>query len=131
MPVTTLIVDDSPSLRRAIADVVHTVPGFVVIGEGTNGLEGVDLARALRPDLVVMDLHMPVMDGLEATRLLKQEVPGTQVVLVSVALEPEIQDAALELGVMAFLRKGEELWSHLPGVISPLLQRSRAQADET
>ncbi|MBI3954345.1 MAG: response regulator transcription factor, partial [Chloroflexi bacterium] len=96
--VRTLVVDDSASMRAAIRDTLRTIDGCAIVGEGANGVEALELARALRPDLIVMDVHMPLMGGLEALRLVKMEAPGTQVVLVTSTLEPEVREAALKYG---------------------------------
>ena len=115
------IVDDSAAMRGAIRDLMRSLQGCVVGGEGANGVEALELARALRPTLVVMDVHMPVLGGLEAMRRLLSEAPGTPVVLVTSALEPEVRDAALRYGAVAILEKGSELWAGLSAIVSQLL----------
>jgi two-component system nitrate/nitrite response regulator NarL len=67
--IRVLLVDDQPLFRTAIATLIHSQPDLTVVGEAENGLRGVELAKELRPDLVVMDVEMPVMNGVEATRL--------------------------------------------------------------
>lgn len=119
--VRVLLVDDSAPMREAIRDLVRSLQGCVVVGEGANGVEALELARALRPTLVVMDVHMPVLGGLEAMRLLLGEAPGTPVVLVTSVLEPEVRDAALRYGAVAILEKGSELWARLSAIVSQLL----------
>jgi DNA-binding NarL/FixJ family response regulator len=71
-PVRILLVDDQPLFRRAIATLIGGQESFTVVGEAENGLEAVEKAHALDPDLVVMDVEMPVMDGVEATRLIRE-----------------------------------------------------------
>src|SRR5690242_16726190 len=66
--VQVLIVDDQPSFRRAARNVVARLPGFQVVGEAETGEDAVEIARALQPDLVLVDVHLPGIDGLEATR---------------------------------------------------------------
>jgi len=72
-----VIVDDSKTLLYALRRVFSTEQRLEVVGAGENGLEGVNLVRALHPDAVVMDISMPVMDGVEATRKIKAESPDT------------------------------------------------------
>ncbi len=130
-PIRTLVVDDSAPMRRAIVDELRSVRGCLIVGEGANGVEALELARALRPSLVVMDIHMPLMDGLEATRLLKTELPGTQIVLTSMTLEPGVRDAALNSGAIACLQKGEELREGLPPIVFKISQASQARPANT
>src|SRR5437867_2746307 len=79
-PVNVLIVDDHPMIREGLRAVIQT-PGIVVAGDASDGLEAVERARDLVPDVVVMDVHMPRMDGLEATKAIKDEFPGTAVLM--------------------------------------------------
>lgn len=94
------------------------VPGCRVVGMGANGLEALELARALLPELVVLDINMPVMGGIEALSLLKRELPDIPVVMVSSILEPQMRDHALGLGAYACLEKGRDLWESLIAIVS-------------
>ncbi|MBI2165192.1 MAG: response regulator [Chloroflexi bacterium] len=109
-------------MRTAIADVLASVPGCNIVGQGANGLEALELARALHPDLIVMDLHMPQMGGLEATGLIKAELPYTQIVLVSTVMDPDLNTEGLKLGAVACLEKGPDLWHRLQGIVRKLCQ---------
>ena len=71
-PIRVLLADDQALFRRAIAALLDAQPDFEVVGEANNGLEGVEEARALRPDIVVLDVEMPIMDGLEAARVIRE-----------------------------------------------------------
>lgn len=122
-----LVVDDSSRMREAICETMRGLPGCVVVGQGAHGAQALELARALRPDLVVLDLHMPVMGGLEALRLLKSEMPCIPVVMVSTYLEPEVRQQARDLGAVACLEKGEELWRGLPTIVSALDDAPQAE----
>ncbi len=77
-PIRILLVDDQPLFRRAIATLIGEQPDMVVVGEAENGLEAVEQAHALNPDLVVMDVEMPVMNGVEAVRLIRDQLPRDQ-----------------------------------------------------
>ena len=77
MAIRVILIDDGPLVRAGLAAIIDSDPGLEVVGEGGDGAEAVDLVTRLRPDVVVMDVHMPRLDGLEATRLLvdRQESP--------------------------------------------------------
>jgi len=112
--------------RKTVVDVLQAVPGCVVVGEAANGLEAVEQARSLRPSLVVMDMHMPVMGGLAAMRALKGELPRTHIVMMSTVLEAEVRDVALSSGAVACIEKGRDLWKRLPRILLELLQSGQA-----
>lgn len=82
-PVHVLIVDDQRPFRRAATKMLERADGFEVVGEAGSGEEGVALVETLRPDLVLMDVRLPGIDGVEATRRIVQRHPRTAVVLVS------------------------------------------------
>src|SRR4029077_13202906 len=89
MTTRTLIVDDSELARRGIRVILTGSPLFDVVGEATTGHEGIDRVREIAPDLVLMDLRMPGLGGLEAIRLIKEEFPSTLVVVLSVSDDPQ------------------------------------------
>jgi DNA-binding NarL/FixJ family response regulator len=97
-----LAVDDHRSFRRALRDVIAATPGFEQVGEAASGPEALAAVAELHPDLVLLDIRMPGMDGLETSRRLAAEQPGTVVVFVSV--EPELEPPAA-VGAAAHLRK--------------------------
>ena len=98
--------DDVARARFLVTSVVEEV-GHEVVGEAPDGAQAVDQATNLRPDVVVMDFHMPVMDGLEATRRLKQLHPEMQVIAYTSTDDPEIQRAFLDAGACDHLDKGD------------------------
>ena len=75
-----LIVDDNAAIRRSLRTVLESVPDFTICGEAENGKDGVELAERVHPDAIVLDLSMPVMNGLEATRRLKQLMPVVPII---------------------------------------------------
>ena len=83
MPISVLITDDHRVVRQGLRMVLDLEPELEVVGEAENGEEAVRLARRLEPDVVLMDLAMPVMDGVEATRAIRRELPDTQVVALT------------------------------------------------
>lgn len=104
-----LIVDDEEEMRDALTLLLSSA-GFDVVGTADNGREGVDLAAFLRPDLVVMDLRMPMMDGIEATRLIKEQNPWIQVLILSAYEDVELRSAASDAGIYCYLIKGMSPW---------------------
>ena len=117
--ITTIVVDDSPRALRAICSVVTRQRKLSLVGAATNGHEALALARSLRPDLVLLDLEMPVMDGIEATSRLGRECPATKVVMVTVHDTPELRKLCRERGAHAFIAK-DALEDELPVVILKL-----------
>ena len=102
-----LIVDDSPIIRRSLRIVLEQQPDWGVCGEAGNGRDGIDKALQLRPDLVVIDLVMPVMNGIEASRTLKKLAPATTLVMFTTFADPCLTKDALAAGVDAVVPKSE------------------------
>jgi DNA-binding NarL/FixJ family response regulator len=100
-----LVVDDSNSIRTEIRHLLEDA-GLTVVGEGSHGAEGVMLARELRPDVVVMDVRMPILDGIAATGHITRELPDTRVIVFSAFDDEELEDAAQAAGATSFLTKG-------------------------
>jgi DNA-binding NarL/FixJ family response regulator len=102
-----LIVDDNPVLRRSLRTVLQQQPEWKVCGEAENGRDGIDKALQLQPDVVVIDLIMPVMNGIEATRTLKRLLPATPLVMFTTFADPFLSKEALTAGVDALVPKSE------------------------
>jgi signal transduction histidine kinase/CheY-like chemotaxis protein len=101
-----LIVDDTPDIRFLLTTALGALGGFDIVGEAANGEEAVRLAGSLRPDAVLLDLAMPVMDGLQATPLIRECSPSTRIVVLSGFSKAGIEKEALSVGAHAFLEKG-------------------------
>ncbi|MFE5729650.1 response regulator [Streptomyces sp. NPDC056528] len=103
--VKVLIADDQPLVRRGLALMLAPEPGFQVVAEAADGAEAVRLAHAHRPDVVVMDIRMPVLDGIAATERLTAELPGCRVLALSTFDMDEHVVGALRAGACGFLPK--------------------------
>ena len=103
--IKVLIVDDQEAFRSAARLVVELTDGFLVAGEAETGEEGIRLANELRPDLVLMDMNLPGIDGIEATRRIMATLPDTRVIALSTY--DEFRDRALAAGAMAFIPKSD------------------------
>ncbi|MDO8292831.1 MAG: response regulator transcription factor [Gallionella sp.] len=104
-PIRILIVDDHTLLRSGIKLALQRHEGFEVVGEAGDGLEGVKRAKQLKPDVVLLDLHMPGTSGLEALRVLVEDVPETQVVMLTVSEDAEDLLETLRAGARGYLLK--------------------------
>jgi len=103
--VRVLIVDDQKPFREAARLVVDLTDGFTVVGEAEDGEASVELARELRPDLVLMDVNLPGIDGLEATRRILAQRDGAQVVVLSTYEPREYAPRAAAAGALAYIPK--------------------------
>jgi DNA-binding NarL/FixJ family response regulator len=104
-PSRLVIADDHPLFRAAIRQMLSQWPDLEVVGEASDGCESVELCRRLRPELVLMDLSMPNMDGFEATREIKLESPSTIVLVLTAFEEPEYLLKALRAGASGYVLK--------------------------
>lgn len=105
--VRILIADDHELFRRGLRSLLATRPEWEVCDEAVNGRDAVEKARHLKPDVIVMDITMPVMNGLEATRLIRQEVPESEVLIVSQHDPAQMMKPALEAGACAYVTKSQ------------------------
>jgi DNA-binding NarL/FixJ family response regulator len=106
--VRVLLVDDSVHVRQELRQLLELSGAVQVVGEAGDGLEAVRLSRELAPAVIVMDLAMPVLDGLEATRQIKSQVPSPRVVILSVHGEPAEAERARRAGADCFITKGSD-----------------------
>jgi DNA-binding NarL/FixJ family response regulator len=106
-PVRILIADDQVPTRDGLKTLLSLSPQVVIVGEAANGQQSVEMAEQCRPDVVLMDLRMPVMDGLEATRRIKNQWPDIRI--VALTMYPTYQSKAVAAGADAFVLKGSPL----------------------
>src|SRR6202162_3584574 len=107
---TVLIVDDSDSVRIAVRALFEAEPGFSVVGEAVNGMDAIDKADELAPDLIVLDLSMPIMNGLGAAETLKSTSPSTPIFILTAHGGPEVDRAARAAGGDAvFSKAGDDM----------------------
>jgi two-component system NarL family response regulator len=107
--ITVLVADDQELFRRGMQTVLSTESGFDVVGEARDGAEAVARAAELAPDVVLMDVRMPGMDGIEATRRLRQQAPSTRVIMLTVSDEEDDLYGAVRAGANGYLLKDASL----------------------
>ena len=103
-----LIVDDHPAVRRALREMLHQRPQLSVVGDASNGFEAIAHAHTLRPDVILMDVSMPHMDGVEATARIRAELPDIRILGVSMLARNETADAIEHAGAAGFFVKGTD-----------------------
>jgi DNA-binding NarL/FixJ family response regulator len=104
-PARIIVADDHPLFRSALASLLEEGSEWEVVAQAADGREALDYCRRLAPDLVLMDLHMPKMDGLEATRAVKRELPSTIVLVLSAYEDPDLLSEAIKAGAGGYLLK--------------------------
>ena len=106
-PTRVIIADDHEVIRAGMRKVLDSERGIQVVGEAATGTDALELIRETRPDLVILDIRMPDMDGIAVTRAVKNESPKTSVILFTMYEEPDYLVEALKAGASAFLLKGD------------------------
>lgn len=108
-PIRVMIVDDHDSVRRGLSFSLRIFDGLQCVGAADNGCEAVRLCDQLHPDVVLMDIKMPQMDGIDATRLIRREHPEIRVIALSSDKDPESYQAMRRAGAEAFLLKSASI----------------------
>ena len=121
-PIRVVLVDDSADLRSLVRMTLDREPGFTVVAEAEDGASGVEAVAASKPHLVLLDIAMPVMDGLQALTLIREDSPGSIVVMLSAFTGSSgAIDRALALGAHGYIEKGggvPEMIADLRGVLA-------------
>jgi len=107
-PIRVCIIDDLAMVRRGLKAFLHTAPDLELVGEASSGEEAVRLVQETTPNVVLMDLHMPGMNGVEATRAITECCPGTRVIILTSFGERALLQAALKAGAISILMKDIE-----------------------
>ena len=109
MPKRILVVDDNAPIRGLVREFIEARPGFEICGEATDGLEGIEMGRELKPDLVVLDFLLPRLNGLQAALMLHHFIPNTPIILFTFYREAIPRDLAQAAGVSSILSKADQL----------------------
>jgi two-component system NarL family response regulator len=102
-----LIVDDSLAIRRTVRSILDGYDGLEVVGDAENGEEAIERAAKLRPDLIIMDVSMPVLDGLSAAEIIKKYHPEMRILMFSMHQVQEFVETAKRLGLDGYVQKDE------------------------
>ena len=103
--ITVLLVDDNGPIRKSLRSLLEASEDIQIVATATNGVDAVDKANSLRPDVAVMDISMPIMDGIEATEHIRECCRLTRVILVTGLDEPKYVERALEVGAKGYVLK--------------------------
>lgn len=103
--ITVLVVDDHPVVREGLRALLQTDPSITIVGEAVDGKQAIDLARRLKPQVILMDIFLPVISGIEATREIIKEMPASKVLICSTASDRANVEVALQCGASGFLTK--------------------------
>ena len=106
-PLRILIVDDHAVVRRGVRSLLESQPGWEISGEATTGREAVDMAKRLRPDVVVMDLSLPELNGLDATRQILKDSPRTEILVLTMHHSEELARDVLQAGARGYVLKSD------------------------
>lgn len=104
-PIRVMIVDEHDMVRRGLAAFLKVISDLKLVGEARNGQEAVQVCEQLQPDVVLMDLLMPVMDGTTATRIIRERWPQVQVIALTASQEPALVREVLQAGAVGYLLK--------------------------
>jgi DNA-binding NarL/FixJ family response regulator len=121
-PVRVLIADDEPLFVESVEALLHGAERVKVVGSASNGQDAVDLACALGPDVILMDISMPVLDGIEAARRIRLDHPGTAVLILTGSSIAADVDRARQAGVAGFLTK-DRIGTQLVNAILEVAER--------
>jgi DNA-binding NarL/FixJ family response regulator len=102
-----IVVDDHPMIRRGVQAILNGFPEWQLCGEAENGQEGVRLAEALKPEIIIMDVSMPGLNGLEATQIIHNILPDTKILLLTLHTSTELVRSAFRAGARGYVLKSD------------------------
>ena len=121
MAIQILIVDDFEHWRNSVRSILKGNPWFRVVGEAGDGIEAIAKAAILRPDLVLLDIGMPRMNGIEAAKKIRKACPESKIIFLTQEDSSDIQSAALDTGAVAYLLKSTAASKLLPAIERAML----------
>jgi len=121
MPAKILLVDDTAAIRRALRLYIETETNWKIVGEAENGKIAVEMVQELRPDIVLLDLSMPIMNGLEAARLISAIAPETRMLMFTLHAYPQLVREARKAGIKDVIAKSDEVGTRVLTAIRSLL----------
>lgn len=130
-PFRILIADDHPHARKAILAMLEDDPYFNIIGQAKNGKEAIEMSQLLNPDIILMDIEMPVLNGLEATKIIKEKSPFIKVIVLSVSDNVADLFTAIQYGAQGYLLKNmdpDEWLQYLHSVVEGKSDATRGMA---
>lgn len=122
--IRVLLADDHKMLREGLAGLLGDEPDIQLVGEAEDGKAAIAMAQRLRPDVVLMDVSMPEMDGIEATRRITNELPGIRVIGLSMHERDDMAQAMIQAGAFAYLTKGGPCEMLLDTIRQSVLQKN-------
>jgi CheY-like chemotaxis protein len=125
-----LLVDDHAMVRQGLRAILDRYPDLLIIGEAADGREALSIAKKRAPDVIIMDINMPRMDGIEATKRIKKDQPETVIIAVSVNDTPHLRDSMHKAGASAFVSKeeaSERLYETIMVLTSPMSHEPLAE----
>lgn len=130
-PFRLLIADDHPHARQAIIEMLEDDPLFTIVGQAKSGTEAIDLSKILIPDIILMDIEMPIMNGLEATKIIKENSPFIKVIMLSVSDNVADLFTAIQYGAQGYLLKNmdpDDWLQYLHSIIEGSSEATRGMA---
>ena len=105
-PTRIVVIDDSPLYRRTICNMLEKQPNMQIVAEAEDGAYAIQAVKTHRPDVVLMDITMPILNGIEATQIIRSKFPGTRVLVLTMHTDESFSERAYQVGACGFLSKG-------------------------